>query len=158
MGHAYDNGWDTKPKLDEARVIAPEEPVKHRARKDRRHWCKGKVGVDHVPMIQTSKNSRWMLTKFGPDHPHTRCQWEGRHAWHRIFGQKQWLATEEVFWFCRHERACANCGKILKSYGIGRECPDWKPQPDNWVCECWSCTKRYASTEVTKTKKNPRAT
>jgi hypothetical protein len=144
MGHSYDDGWNTKPKLDEARVIAPEEPVKHRARKDRRHWCKGKVGVEHVPVIQTSKNSRYMLNKYGPDSPHTRCQWEVNHLWRLFRDGRRWVSGDEIHWNCKHQRACANCGKILKRYGVGKDCPDQTPRPDEFVCECWSCTRRYA--------------
>jgi hypothetical protein len=135
MGHHYDNGWDTKPKLDEARVIAPEEPTKRRARKDRRRWCRGKTGVEHVLVIQKSKSDRYV---------NSDCGWLCEHHWSAFLRGKRWTATGEAFFSCRHQRACANCGKILQHYGVGRDCPDWAPKPEQLVCDCWSCTQRYA--------------
>ncbi|HEX4393325.1 MAG TPA: hypothetical protein VH084_17550 [Mycobacterium sp.] len=136
MGSKKYKGWDTKPKLDEARVIAPETPPTPRAKKDRRRWCKGKVGVDHKLIIQKSKNSHYAQVC---------CGWRCEHHWTAFLHGKRWTATGEVFFSCRHQRACVNCGKILEHYGVGRECPDWTPKPEKRVCDCWSCTHRYAN-------------
>lgn len=135
MGHRSYLGWNTKPKLDEARVIAPEEPTKRRARKDRRRWCRGKVGVEHVLVIQKSKNDRYV---------NSDCEWRCEHHWSAFLYGKRWVSTDEVFWHCRHQRACANCGKILEHYGVGPDCPDRTPKPEKFVCRCWSCTQRYS--------------
>lgn len=144
MGSKKYSGWSQAPRLDEARVMAPEVPPQARARKDRRHWCKGKVGVEHKTAAQQSKNSRFMLTKYGPDSPHTRCQWESSHGWRLFRDGRRWVTTGRNFWSCRHELACVNCGKILKHYGVGKDCPDRTPEPKNFVCACWSCEHRYA--------------
>jgi hypothetical protein len=146
MGHSYYDGWNTGPKRDEARVIAPETPP-HRAKKDRRRWCKGKVGVEHVPVVQDSKNWTFMVNKFGTDHPLVKCHWEPCHRWRMFSNGRRWVHTEnDGIWSCHHERACANCGKILECFGVGRDCPQWVPKPDELPCECYSCTgvRRYA--------------
>lgn len=129
-----DDGWGIYPKLDEARFLAPEVASKTRAKKDRRRWCRGKVGVEHVVVVQETKNYRWMLTKYGPDNPRTACHWTRHH----------WSSRNEPHWSCRHERACATCGKIMMhSYyeSIGKDCPDWVEQPTEVPCVCYRCTR-----------------
>ena len=131
MGSKKYTGWNSGPKLDEARVIAPEVPG-HRTKKDRKRWCKGKVGVEHVVVIRESKNYRWMLTKYGPDSPRTRCHWVRHH----------WSSRNDPVWSCRHERACETCGKIMMHHyydAIGKDCPDWVPQPGVVPCTCYRC-------------------
>lgn len=102
MGSSKHYGWDTKPKLDEARVIAPEAPT-HRSRKNTKRWCRGKPGVVHVTAVET---------KF-------RYGWEpGPCAWY------PWAGSG---WGCHHVERCTECRKILRWFR-GRECPDWKPR------------------------------
>jgi hypothetical protein len=141
VGHAHDNGWDTKPKLDEARVIAPEESTKHRARKDRRHWCKGKVGVEHAWEIRLSKWTVYMRAK-NPENQYASCGWRAKHDRINTTAGRQYLPTGEWSWHCGHNHVCTNCGKILERYsGIGKDCPVERP-PVPTKCNCWSCKTR----------------
>lgn len=130
MGHSYDDGWDTKPKLDEARVLSPEAPRRHRARKDRRHWCRGKVGTGHELVYRVSKNNLWWMTRY-PDNPHYSggCGWRQQQRWNR--GGSRWEPVpDKWFYRCVHELGCSECGKVLTaSWRLpNRDCPDWKPR------------------------------
>lgn len=131
MGHSYEDGWNTKPKLDEARVLAPEEPRKHRAKKDRRHWCRGKTGVEHKPVYRISKDNLYWITlnrtKPSPWH-FSECGWKQEHGWNR--GKTAWEPTGKWYYRCGHELGCSECGKVLTySWRLpAKECPDWKPR------------------------------
>lgn len=76
-------------------------------RKDTRRWCRGKVGVEHVLVIQKASWSRNFPCRMfsyrrGPNFP--------------------------AAWVCRHQRACENCGKIIDHSIKVDECPD-RPKP-----------------------------
>jgi hypothetical protein len=130
MGHSCDKGWDTKPKLDEARIVAPEES-RHRGRKNRRKWCRGKVGVEHQSELALNKNRVYMSTRYGDDHPHgARCGWRERWAWSWLDGVRCYLRQDRWFWSCAHMYSCRNCGKILGN--VGRECPEFHPHERDW--------------------------
>lgn len=107
------DAWNNKPKLDEAKFIAPDEP-KHRSRKDRKHWCRGKTGVEHAPAKELTKGHRWFETD---DRARPRCFW-----WQTY--QHQWR------WKCDHELKCTKCGRVLAGQwtGLGKECPDYAPR------------------------------
>lgn len=96
--------WN-EPRRDEALASAPEVP-RHRSRKDRKRWCRGKVGVEHVPET-VLRARRYVWSDGGP--ACFRPEWnpERWHCWHRI--------------------RCASCGRTLRD-GVGRECPDWSPE------------------------------
>lgn len=130
MGSSRDKGWYTKPKLDEARVIAPDVPTTRRARKDRRRWCKGKVGIEHMPEMRVGKSGQYMRDRYGPSNPHAACGWYEGHAWSWVDGVRHWLGQGEFFWSCKHDYVCANCGKILRR--VGRECPEFRPHEHDW--------------------------
>lgn len=66
-------------------------------RKDTKRWCKGKVGREHFTAIQRSQI-------FGIDHP-CHVGYMGK-------------------WVCYHNVVCTVCGKILKEWGYGFDCPD----------------------------------
>jgi hypothetical protein len=138
MGHSCDDGWDTKPKLDEARVLAPESPP-HRSRKDRRKWCRGKVGVVHQPGIRLSKFCVSMQYS-NPESAFASCHWRSRHRWRVIRGVRWWVASDEWLWSCQHEFYCVECGKILRD-ACGKECPEWKFLPVDAKCGCRSCER-----------------
>lgn len=89
--------------LDEIRAAGPET-TPHRSRKDRKRWCRGKPGAEHVVEVR--------LTEWGP------AQLWGRKCWR--------IPVRNGVWVCNHERVCVECGKILGTLR-GRECPDWKP-------------------------------
>ncbi len=108
MGKGSDSGWDTKPKLDEARALAPETP-QHRSRKNTRRWCRGKAGVEH--QLAVVKHAY-----IGPPEDRT-CLW-----W-------PWGKEKYRTWHCCHVERCTECGKNLRHL-VGRECPDWKPRDE----------------------------
>lgn len=118
MGNHYLNE-PREPTLQEQRVAAPDTP-RHRSRKDRKRWCGGHVGREHVPVIRLSKwgvhrRSRGVAT----------CGWRERHHWEFTLTERYWVGTGDWWWSCDHERGCERCGKILQPFGIGRECPDY---------------------------------
>lgn len=138
MGHAYDHGWDTKPKLDEARVLAPEAP-KHRSRKNTRKWCRGKFGVVHQPEVRLGKWGQYMLARYGPE-SRGQCGWETRHTWSVKNDVRRFVPLDDWHYDCRHEYVCSSCGKILRD-ARGRECPVYRPLPPGAKCRCSSCVK-----------------
>lgn len=89
-------GWDDR--LDEQRASAPETPA-HRSRKDRRRWCRGKVGVEHVTEVQADHGRRGQ---------HTPLCW-----------RSEWMPRD---WNCGHQEVCTNCGKIVRRT-LGVDCP-----------------------------------
>lgn len=101
-------------RLDEARADAPDMP-RYRARKDRKRWCRGKVGVEHVPKVVMSKTWVYVLTRDGKERG---CRWLSMNYWHPEKHQR---------YACYHERRCTQCGKVLKE-GLGRDCPTFKPR------------------------------
>jgi hypothetical protein len=138
------DGWNTGPKLDEARVIAPEVAGPTRAKKDRRRWCKGKIGVEHAWEIKISKwaiqhRLRWA----NASSEHSSCGWRADHDRINTKQGRLWLPNGEWHWNCVHNHVCANCGKILEHFsGIGKECPDRTPRDESARCDCWSCRTR----------------
>jgi hypothetical protein len=138
MGHAYD-GWDTKPKLDEARVLAPES-APHRSRKNTRKWCRGKPGVVHQPEIRLSKWGQYMLARYGRENLRGICGWETQHRWDVVAGERRWVPRNEWHYDCRHEYVCSACGKILRD-AHGSECPEFKPLAADPKCRCYTCAK-----------------
>lgn len=85
--------------------LAPQnkERTTHR-RKNRRTWCRGKKGEEHVTEIVLLAPS-WWDEYHGEDDP--KCYW--------------WRGAN--IWFCRHQEICVNCGKILQ-HSLGDKCPD----------------------------------
>ena len=84
----------------------PEEPRPQRARKDTKHWCKGKVGREHKPeLIVHHAYSSIMM----------RCH------------ELKWM-TWSGQWSCRHAFKCTACGKYTKTWLTREECPTWQEQ------------------------------
>lgn len=88
----------------------------HRSHKDKRRWCKGKVGRPHEPAIRINRHMA-MATGGRGRHP---CSWSvwfarGIHA--------------GLHWSCVHERHCTVCGKILEPWVAFEDCPDRHDQP-----------------------------
>lgn len=92
----------------DAKVWPADHPVTGRpkARKDTRRWCRGKVGVEHVPEVTAG---HWALSL-------------GRRC-HR---SEEWSLRlwPDRPWACVHQRSCASCGKVLVPTLPWRECPD----------------------------------
>jgi hypothetical protein len=103
---------------DEVRTDEPVEVVVKRppARKDTKHWCKGKVGREHTPAIELPANA-----------------WRRTCGWTRIF-------ADEMHWSCVHVELCTACGKHLRPasgwlrnadhrhFLMPEECPQFKAQ------------------------------
>jgi hypothetical protein len=73
------------------RRLDPEHPPKPPGRKNRKDWCRGKVGVRHEFEIIVPSNA---------------MQWPCR----------EWVYTtgtgrEHRHWSCRHAWVCTHCGK-----------------------------------------------
>jgi len=81
------------------RRIDQDPERKPRAKKNRKRWCKGKEGREHIPTIEFSP--MWMSL--------------GRKC-HR-----------DSHWYgCYHQRVCKTCGKVLEWSIPVSECPDLK--------------------------------
>jgi len=86
------------------------------AKKDRRRWCKGKIGVEHKLEVMLRKPMQ-----IGDRIEDITCRYP---SW----GTRSWCP-----WMCFHKRECVTCGKILE-HGLGIECPLWtSPQEKNHV-------------------------
>lgn len=108
---AYRN-WGGRPsRAGEFREATQETPPAAPARKDRRRWCKGRPGVDHVPRIVVVADRLYV----------TACGWAPKEIWR----------SAEVTWKCRHREECAICGKVLRETRELRreECPQWPGTP-----------------------------
>lgn len=98
---------DSEPKIwpaDHPRVSrAP-------AKKDTRRWCRGKVGVEHFPVIVK------------------RTGWYGLRGCERVteeWALKLWPGRT---WRCSHREECANCGKVVRHSINLVECPAYIPE------------------------------
>lgn len=100
----------------------PEEPRRTPSTKDRRRWCKGKVGRPHKPQIAIPPNA-----------PTDLCGWVERI---------NRFTTEPEYWYrCHHVELCAECGKVLRQrhyYWLKEptnnhlrvsDCPEWTSDP-----------------------------
>jgi hypothetical protein len=129
VGHSKDE-WNSGPKLDEARVLAPEVPG-HRARKDRRRWCRGKVGIEHVTALVMSKWAVHFRARPDADQypQHWRCGWFEKGRWCHVEGQRlrEFVGNGEWYYSCKHVHTCTSCGKILGN-ATSRECPEYAPR------------------------------
>lgn len=100
--------WDEdEPRRDERHARAPEPRIKHRARKDRRRWCRGKIGTPHRPVVRLGNYAAFRLRYNAVKAPCYVATW----------------LRSSTRWICSHERACENCGKILE-HSLGDDCPD----------------------------------
>lgn len=130
MGYKQYKGWDTKPKLDEARVLAPEAPPhSSRGRKNTRKWCRGKEGVEHKLETRVSKWGVSILTRF-PESDYAGCGWRQRSRWTitATEGRSYGPIPGEWRYNCNHEEYCTECGRIMKHQLRANDCPLWKPR------------------------------
>lgn len=113
-------------------MAAPDaRPV--RARKDRRRWCGGHVGREHVPVVRLTKWAIRRRTR-DVDMPHGGCRWAPWYRWLRADervpadalprGHGRHMVIDRYMWRCDHELGCSQCGKILETT-LGRKCPDF---------------------------------
>lgn len=103
---------------DEPQKLADKgaKPSAHKGKKtSTSKWCKGKVGREHVPVLQTK--GFWKMQE---------CQLRGNYD----KKQSKWVA--DVAWLCVHLYVCEKCGKHL---GHPVKCPS-KPSEsliDRWL-------------------------
>lgn len=82
-----------------------EKVFRGRGRKDRRKWCKGKVGVVHQTEIRLGDKYTYAMKV---------CQmWQPSKRWGR--------------WICVEQEVCSRCGKILR-HSLGPACT-MRPTP-----------------------------
>lgn len=121
----WDRADKRPPTLAEQRVAAPDAPP-HRSRKNTRKWCRGKVGVEHVPGVRLSQTGRWAKSR-----GEVICHWEDCDHWSFVVMTGLRNKTGQ-FWRCLHEDYCATCGKTLSAgfNGVDSDrCPDYPHSP-----------------------------
>lgn len=80
-----------------------------RKHKDTKHWCKGKVGREHV--LETVE-SKWPYNR-------NKCGlYKDLYEW--TIGNPYY----ENKWDCRHVIKCSVCGKHIKEFLSRADCPD----------------------------------
>jgi hypothetical protein len=109
--------WGPNPSRSEiARRAAaddPQPPKRPPARKDTRSWCKGKVGREHIPVLELEPPA---LTNWA-------CGW--RADW-RVRAREYGIG-----WACYHREVCQRCRKVLREpRELARaECPAYPGDP-----------------------------
>lgn len=84
--------WDAEHRTAGRVPSADERTRRAPARKDKRRWCRGKVGVEHQPAIRKGDNYTYARRV---------CeQWQPGKRWTR--------------WLCCEQEYCTACGKILR--------------------------------------------
>lgn len=106
------------PRSQEVQAAAaddPEPPKRAPARKDTRHYCKGKPGVEHVPHL-VRHPLFWRRDDPG-------CRW-----------QASWTTRDGGYaacWACDHREECERCGKVLRDHIPAAECPAYPGIPED---------------------------
>jgi hypothetical protein len=102
---AINNGSARPPRVAQIAAAVQDTPRNSPRRKNTRRWCKGKVGVEHVPAIV-----------FRPWYGRT-CQ--AAQGWQLSLFKSEWM--------CEHREICQNCDKILREPWKLRkqDCPVW---------------------------------
>lgn len=88
--------------LDKKSYQGPEE-MAHRSKKNTKKWCKGKPGVEHVPVISKPPNV--------PGWQKEDCRLDS------------WGLN---FFLCDHHEICSTCFKSLRWPITQEECPTWQ--------------------------------
>lgn len=114
MGSKKYRQWmSRREKMDRRDPLNPaNQPRSRPGRKDRRRWCRGKPGVEHVTTISIHE---WR--------DRSPCGW---WTYYTLHGSDHGLRIENTTWSCRHIEQCVACGKILRHLDDD-ECPD-KPE------------------------------
>lgn len=136
--------WDSQParsaevRTDTARD--PDPAKRAPAKKDTRHFCKGKPGVEHVPaIVQDERAPGWLKAGCG-----WRADWRVR------------LRGYDAGWHCQHREICTGCGKILREgWDVGRECPDYPGDPDQRVAAVAEAARLEARHEEWAGRRRP---
>lgn len=110
--------WDEPDRRDpDSKLYAPKRP---RPKKDRRRWCRGKVGKPHQPVIAYHPPLHYARGEVD-----WRCGWR---CWRYLGGGPAEPHTDHTLgggmihnYRCHHVERCAECGKILTRTV---ECPE----------------------------------
>lgn len=122
--------------IDGARAFDDGGETPYRSKKDRKKWCRGKVGVEHQPVIRLSRFALAQEERLRSSGRPTRtCEW-------RVYAVRGELRPERmrVSFSCRHERGCSVCGKVLEWVLAVKDCPEAHEPPGDevatWPCHC----------------------
>jgi hypothetical protein len=127
--------WDSLPprsgEVQQAAKADPEPAKRAPARKDTRHWCKGKEGREHGPVIEFRP---WSVSD-------KDCRWASRWTY------------DGVKWHCLHAEVCSSCGKVLRDWGTlaATECPAYPGSDEQRVvavAEAEESRERMAAWQV----------
>lgn len=102
------------------KAAAISEPAKRPpAKKDTKHWCRGKEGVQHVPQIVLSHDGFRSRA----------CEWVSKFDYRAI---RRGEDDYRIAWACGHQELCSRCGKILRERWELRqeECPAYPGSPE----------------------------
>lgn len=139
MGHLFENE-PREPSRQEAKASLPEA-AHHRSKKDRRRWCGGHVGREHVLEVRFRKD---VIVSYRRARGELGCRWSPMYRWLRVDERMpeegvihhawrgRYSVIDRYVWRCDHERGCVRCGKIL-DVSLGRaDCPDFdeKTRPE----------------------------
>jgi hypothetical protein len=120
--------WDAP--VDKA-PPADDETRPTPGKKDKRRWCRGRVGREHLPVVQLEKGMA-SLRRYALDPVRHRCRWT-------MWFVKGLAITGKLHWSCSHQWECATCGKIVGPVQPN-ECPEYVPGPtgpvDDLKCHC----------------------
>jgi hypothetical protein len=98
-----------------------DAPRRPHATKDRRRWCRGRDGTEHVVEVRLSRDALYLLQRHEtviPGQPTPTQRRDGRPG---SCYRTEWWPWQ---WLCRHQQVCVNCGKILVR-SLGNDCPDF---------------------------------
>lgn len=77
----------------------PDPARKAPSKKDTKHWCKGKPGIEHIAQLTLDMDT--------PEWRKHACRWKAYWDWRK---KHTWV----IGWTCGHHEECARCGKILR--------------------------------------------
>jgi hypothetical protein len=108
----FGGGWPAGGASNqEVRAAQPEEPrpTSSARYKDKKNWCRGKIGGKRHEDYLAIRISSWARS--------LRWYTEGQP----ICNRSEW---NERYWNCHHEQFCTNCDKIVQ-HSLGNRCPDF---------------------------------
>jgi hypothetical protein len=91
------------------------KPHKPKGKKNTKRWCKGKVGVEHQPVINMT------------NYYYAKCNKPNYLITSREYSFEDEVRNPRFFsriWSCCHQIQCQMCGKILEHYLAWYDCPD----------------------------------
>lgn len=97
------------PDFVNGEITTPASPAK----KDKKKWCRGKVGVSHDLMMGYPRNQAGWRKE---------CRWVAKCKWVIVDDHREWtVINPKDHWLCSESEFCRNCGKVLRD-GLGEDC------------------------------------